>query len=516
MYSFTDTNEAKTQKVLPSEAMFVNGEALEDLVEGYRTLGVSGRELLESEIESLRRGRSNGEKFKYKRNPSRVIEVSYLLIAKSNDHFRQAFNELSRILNQEEMTLLFNDEKDKYFVGSLAGIGDVPKGTNSVVGTFQIYCSDPFKYANQTNMFTTQSDLLTLENKGTYKSYPILEATMPADNGVVAFINQHGKILQFGNPDELNEEPYVGSDRVIWDTVMVTHAEQSRGWKTNEYQFTGLWNGTERLNANGTRRFGNDSGYGFVEVADYGAGTQGFRGITYGRKLSPDNAGNVGAKHFESRHGVWFETTNINQTGIFITELRDAAGNALCSVVFYKLSASNNTAVIRINVRGHVREERFQPTAWNIYSRKGREFSIVKEGNLLRMHIGGIANGGFIHTIRLDEIRDMEVTDVVYYIGTPIQGNPLRFMRLTHSTFRKDNANLLRNVENLFGEGDVLRIDCKDGTATVNGIEMLGLGSLGNNWEDFFLDPGINQIQCIASSWAQRPTFRLYNQEVFL
>lgn len=465
-------------------------------------------------LESIR---NDGLKFKYKRNQSKLIPLNFLMSADDYIADRDALAEALNVQAPQE--LFISVFKDRYWNaiidGSTSYIREMEdKNKVSVYLTFII--PDGVAHANRTNMYTTQSDLLTIENKGTYRSYPILEATMPADNGVVAFINQHGKILQFGNPDELNEEPYVGSDRVIWDTVMVAHAEESRGWKTNEYQFTGLWNGTERLNANGTRRFGDDSGYGFVEVADYGAGTQGFRGITYGRKLSPDNAGNVGAKHFESRHGVWFETTNINQTGIFITELRDAAGNALCSVVFYKLSASNNTAVIRINVRGHVREERFQPTAWNIYSRKGREFSIVKEGNLLRMHIGGIANGGFIHTIRLDEIRDMEVTDVVYYIGTPIQGNPLRFMRLTHSTFRKDNANLLRNVENLFGEGDVLRIDCKDGTATVNGIEMLGLGSLGNNWEDFFLDPGINQIQCIASSWAQRPTFRLYNQEVFL
>ncbi|MFS0933828.1 hypothetical protein ACFDAA_14630, partial [Enterococcus casseliflavus] len=278
---------------------------------------------------------------------------------------------------------------------------------------------DGLAHSIQSDIYTTQSDTFTVNNKGTYKSYPILEATMPGDNGVVAFINNRGKILQFGNPDEADGVGYTESDRVIWDTVMIASAEASRGWKTNEYQFDGLWNGTEKLNANGTRKFGSDGGYGFVTPDSYGTGTQGFKGITYGRKVSPDSQGHVGAKDFESRHGVWFETGNIRQTGIYIVELRDASGKAICSVVFYKLSSSNNNAKIRINVKGNWKEWSFQPTAWNFYTKKGREFSIVKEGNLLRFHVGGVANGGFIHSIRLDELKDVEVTDVVYYMGVP-------------------------------------------------------------------------------------------------
>ena len=37
---------------LPSEAMQINGEYLEELIPGYRTLSVSGREALSPEIES--------------------------------------------------------------------------------------------------------------------------------------------------------------------------------------------------------------------------------------------------------------------------------------------------------------------------------------------------------------------------------------------------------------------------------------------------------------------------------
>lgn len=461
--------------------------------------------------------KNDGKRFKYKRNEGKSIPLSFLM---STDDYIADRDTLALILNQETpQQLQISIFKDRYWNAIIDGSSSFVRemnDKNQVRISLSFYVPEGIAHATKTDIYTTQSDTFTVNNKGTYKSYPILEATMPGDNGVVAFINNRGKILQFGNPDEADGVGYTESDRVIWDTVMIASAEASRGWKTNEYQFDGLWNGTEKLNANGTRKFGSDGGYGFVTPDSYGTGTQGFKGITYGRKVSPDSQGHVGAKDFESRHGVWFETGNIRQTGIYIVELRDASGKAVCSVTFYKLSSSNNNAKIRINVKGNWKEWSFQPTAWNFYTKKGREFSIVKEGNLLRFHVGGVANGGFIHSIRLDELKDVEVTDVVYYMGVPVNGTPLSHMKLTHSTFRKDKVEKVRDVKNLFGEADVLRADCSTGIVTLNGIEQKGLGSLGNDWEEFFLEPGINQIECIYSSWAQAPSFKLYNQEVYL
>lgn len=458
-------------------------------------------------------GWADGVKLKKSKITQKTISIPFFIKNDLNDYRRK----IALALNTKETKeLIFSDEPNIFYNAIPDGEVDLEELMFIGKGTINFIVPDGVGHATKTDIYTTQSDTFTVNNKGTYKSYPILEATMPGDNGVIAFINNRGKILQFGNPDEADGVGYTESDRVIWDTVMIASAEASRGWKTNEYQFDGLWNGTEKLNANGTRKFGSDGGYGFVTPDSYGTGTQGFKGITYGRKVSPDSQGHVGAKDFESRHGVWFETGNIRQTGIYIVELRDASGKAICSVVFYKLSSSNNNAKIRINVKGNWKEWSFQPTAWNFYTKKGREFSIVKEGNLLRFHVGGVANGGFIHSIRLDELKDVEVTDVVYYMGVPVNGTPLSHMKLTHSTFRKDKVEKVRDVKNLFGEADVLRADCSTGIVTLNGIEQKGLGSLGNDWEEFFLEPGINQIECIYSSWAQAPSFKLYNQEAYL
>ena len=46
MYNFIDVNEVSEGVVLPSEALQINGEFIENLIPGYRTLNVSGREAL--------------------------------------------------------------------------------------------------------------------------------------------------------------------------------------------------------------------------------------------------------------------------------------------------------------------------------------------------------------------------------------------------------------------------------------------------------------------------------------
>ena len=52
MYNFVDTTTGPAGgKALPAEAMKYNGVYLEDEIPGYQTLYVSGRELMESEVQ---------------------------------------------------------------------------------------------------------------------------------------------------------------------------------------------------------------------------------------------------------------------------------------------------------------------------------------------------------------------------------------------------------------------------------------------------------------------------------
>mgnify|MGYP007079251846 CR=1 FL=1 len=51
MYKFVDTTERQEEQILPSEALNFNGVYFENVIPGYRTLYVSGREMIETELQ---------------------------------------------------------------------------------------------------------------------------------------------------------------------------------------------------------------------------------------------------------------------------------------------------------------------------------------------------------------------------------------------------------------------------------------------------------------------------------
>lgn len=134
MYKFVDTTERQEEQILPSEALNFNGVYFENVIPGYRTLYVSGREMIETEITDLDTEIMDGSRYRRKRYKPRTITVGYQLIAKSNAEFRNAYNKLNSLLDVAEAKLIFLDEPDKYYVGTKVNAGDVPHGRNAVSG----------------------------------------------------------------------------------------------------------------------------------------------------------------------------------------------------------------------------------------------------------------------------------------------------------------------------------------------------------------------------------------------
>ena len=252
MYNFVDINEVSENQLLPSEALQINGEYIENLIDGYKTLQVMGREGMSAEITAHETGIADGSKISGKRYPSRYITVKYQLIAENNEAFRTAYNQLASILNVEDAELIFNDEPDKFFVGTPEEMGEVQGGTNSIVSEFTIFCADPFKYS--VVEYEAEPDLsensILIDYNGTYKAYPVLEAefynenegdadlTGNGDCGFVAFFNENEKIIQLGDPDETDTETYAKSQTLVnqkfntetaWNTIAETNWSANSG-----------------------------------------------------------------------------------------------------------------------------------------------------------------------------------------------------------------------------------------------------------------------------------------------
>lgn len=257
MYNFRDVNEASDGFVLPSEALKINNEYIENQITGYRTLNVKGREALSPDVITYETGVRDGSRIQSKRYPERVITVTYQLIAETNEAFREAYNKLAAILNVQDAELIFNDEQDKFFIGTPCIIGDVTPGTNAVVGEFEILCADPFKYS--VIEYEAEPDLdagsVLIDYNGTYKAFPTLRAefyneedasadgestntlTGNGDCGYVAFFTEDEKIVQIGNPDEVDgENSYAKSQTLVNSTFKKSSAwgtSAKSQWKVN-------------------------------------------------------------------------------------------------------------------------------------------------------------------------------------------------------------------------------------------------------------------------------------------
>ena len=241
MYNFIDTTEVSEVATLPSEALQINGQYIENLIQGYKTLNVTGREALSAELDYFETGVRDGSKLRSKRYPARIITVAYQLIAESSDAFREAYNQLGQILNVEDAELIFNDEPDKFFIGTPETIGAVPPGRNAVTGEFEILCLNPFKYSvvEYEALGSIADKSVLIDYNGTYKAFPILEAdfyneaedgenettlTGNGDCGFVAFFDDKEHIVQLGNPDEVDGEKVEASQTLMNQTFLTDAA----------------------------------------------------------------------------------------------------------------------------------------------------------------------------------------------------------------------------------------------------------------------------------------------------
>lgn len=154
LYDFIDVTEVPSGASLPAEAMSYNGIYIENEITGYRTLYVSGRELLVSELQTGEITGIDGARYLGRRRPVRTLKVRYQLIADTASEFREKFNKLNSLLRGEQVPIIFADEPDKYFIGTKTSNSEIEPGTNSVIGEIEITCTNPYKYGTTLKGFT--------------------------------------------------------------------------------------------------------------------------------------------------------------------------------------------------------------------------------------------------------------------------------------------------------------------------------------------------------------------------
>lgn len=164
VYKFIDTNEANL-KSYASIQTIINGFNLDTELCGYRTLNVSGRSVFGRDIETMKFSSRKSAGSKSTRNKgnkagvnkffssdiqSVVIEVEFLLEAKTNELFRELLSKFTTILHQEEAKWTWTDDQAFYYTGTITEIGSFKEDRNSVISNFKILCVDPMKTSVET------------------------------------------------------------------------------------------------------------------------------------------------------------------------------------------------------------------------------------------------------------------------------------------------------------------------------------------------------------------------------
>ncbi|MCQ4891680.1 phage tail family protein [Dorea longicatena] len=515
MYKFVDTTERQEEQILPSEALNFNGVYFENVIPGYRTLYVSGREMIETEITDLDTEIMDGSRYRRKRYKPRTITVGYQLIAKSNAEFRNAYNKLNSLLDVAEAKLIFLDEPDKYYVGTKVNAGDVPHGRNAITAEIEFYCADPFKYSvEEYEVIPTADDGTTfvVDYKGTYKAHPVFEAQIRSDCGFISYITENQNILQIGDVEEVDEElkqtsvtaidynfaDYKESDWILNDAV---HVDSKNSWNQAGTLKKAKWVSLQ-----------NDQDvHDILGVADYGEGT-GWHGPSITMKVPADASGNQ-PKNFCLQFSpcVVGIAQEYGDFEVVITG-KDSSGKRIniAGIALWSLDAKPGV-YYGFYIRGKERGPSINARLGS-YGTLFSTYSIQKFGN--KITFSGSHTGSKTYTDdSITDIRAVEISVIFAKFSSKMNfsRNGIEWIK-----FISHNADAWVDVPNKFTKGDTVTADCSSGKITCNGIAMPELGVLGNEWEQFYLKNGINQIKCIRSEWAENPDYKLKYREVFL
>lgn len=559
MYTFTDTTE-RSEASLPSEALKINGEYIENQITGYRTLYVSGREALSPELTTIETGSRHGSVLNYSRYPSRTITVGYQLIETSPENFRKAYNDLGAILSIKNSELIFADEPDKFFIGCHSSMGEIEAGRNCVIGEFEFTCLDPFKYSVQEYEavpVTVDGGMAFQVNYGgTVPGRPVFEVDFYKSEdgdksaegrcGYVAFFNDNEKILQFGNPEELSEEQIEIVDTstntylVPTTEISLNHTfKQSNSWNSLKGQYSlnsGVVYKSHKQTGTIAIRHSNSTDY-YLSASEFGSVSE-WHGPTATYKFANS------AKDFTFSYGHKMCTGNASaskkQRGALQMILSDSSGKIVAGIDVYK-SGEGTKGKYRMIVNGQVlKEAELDLSYYNKYfgnnrtanKKKGitavtaaKAASITKSGGTVAFNVGGIKNSFTVSAVKDKQVNKVTVAMLKKRDYATLQYNGIYNMKLVRN-YQKTVTETIEtittqwhDVQNKFNVNDVLIVDCAEASVQLNGLDRPDLGALGNDWEDFLLEPGMNQIGASYSDWVDStyaPSFKMKYREVFL
>lgn len=494
MYAFVDTvNSGIVGTNLPTEAMSYNGVYLENEIDGYRTLSVTGRELMESEVTDQEIDGMDGSYYRYKTTPARTITVKYQLRAKGSREYREAYNKMNKLLSGEQVKVIFNDESDKYFIGTKTSNTQVDGGSNNVIGEIEIYCSDPRKYSTTEKEFTATDGVLNIVNEGTVPVSVDYDITTTSETGYIGLVSEEG-IMQYGKVEELDGESYeksewlasikdfyncnddIGGTDVMHPSYGTNGTLIEHTWFGNKYIGLGSA-GTKKGNANG-----------------------GLRTLV----LPADSSGDTsGAKNFYCWFHLCFYAGLMGQTGEMCINFLTEDDKLICGCNWYKTDSVGNTGHYEIWANGKVLKNWEFTTshlqAQNPFYYKWGSCDILKEGANIRFFFWAR-----YYNFYIPEIENMKCAKIQIAVKQWGDRGGNKFMSMIGFDvidFEKMNVEKWKDIPNRYPSGTNITIDGKSSHIYVNGMARPEDEVLGTQY--FKAPVGTSEVKVTCSEWTK-------------
>lgn len=508
MYAFVDTvNSGIVGTNLPTEAMSYNGVYLENEIDGYRTLSVTGRELMESEVTDQEIDGMDGSYYRYKTTPARTITVKYQLRARGSREYREAYNKMNKLLSGEQVKVIFNDESDKYFIGTKTSNTQVDGGSNNVIGEIEIYCSDPRKYSTTEKEFTATDGVLNIVNEGTVPVSIDYDVQTTSETGYIGLVSEEG-IMQYGKVEELDGETYKQSEWLASIKDFYNCNDDIGGtdvmhpsYGTNGTLIEHTWFGNKfiGLGSAGTKK-GNANG--------------GLRTLV----LPADSSGDTsGAKNFYCWFHLCFYAGLMGQTGEMCINFLTADDKLICGCNWYKTDAIGNTGHYEIWANGKVLKNWEFTTshlqAQNPFYYRWGSCDVLKEGANIRFFFWAR-----YYNFYIPEIENMKCAKIQIAVKQWGDRGGNKFMSMIGFDvidFEKMNVEKWKDIPNRYPSGTNITIDGKSSHIYVNGMARLEDEVLGTQY--FKAPVGTSEVKVTCSEWTKsQPTVKARIREAWL
>jgi predicted phage tail component-like protein len=479
----------------------IDGQYIDDLITGFRTLGVDGREELDLDVVSSEIDTSDGGRYMRRRIKSRTLKVHFYLSDDTAAGFSAKFNALKNKLHSiKESQIIFSDDAGVYFTGTFRKLTLAYKGSEVTRGTIEIFCADPFKYAVSETVINAVNGQITAEYGGTYPAYPVLTAQSAThDCGFYSFSDQDGHLIQIGNPEEEDREE-IPDDDYAYESIDANFGSSYEPYAPTWYP------GDARL------LYGYETGsIGFQSAPAYVYALPELPGGEPNTYFGPAlGASTNKLPNFTCSFLHWFEPSG-NQGGGFDIYFNNTGGGNICGVCIRR----NKGDVIKayLIVKGNVVKTTTYTLASNPFGGVWHTETISKYLGTVNFDVGGVT---FSVTDPDLADRSYDIKNISFIIYKQPGADQIGANNALKNIQYRGYPNTSIDFHNIIPMRGLVEVDTGSGEISVNGDAQPDIGSIYNDFEGFKLAAGENTIACSSSGWVDDAVYTMRYKEVYL